>query len=110
MLSDGEDFEKLARENSICPTASEGGDLGYFVRGDMVEEFDKAAFELKQPGDISPIVKTQFGYHLIELVDKDHLMEQYITEKRDDLINRYLEEMKDKAQYKVFEENLSFEE
>jgi peptidyl-prolyl cis-trans isomerase C len=110
MLSDGEDFEKLARENSICPTASEGGDLGYFVRGDMVEEFDKAAFELKQPGDISPIVKTQFGYHLIELVDKDHLMEQYTTEKRDDLINRYLEEMKNKAQYKVFEENLSFEE
>ena len=110
LLADGEDFTKLARENSICPTASEGGDLGYFKRGDMVEEFDKAAFELKQPGDISPIVQTQFGFHIIELVDKDHLIEQFITEKRDDLVNTYLEKMKEEADYKVFEENLNFEE
>ena len=110
LLADGEDFEKLARENSICPTAAEGGDLGYFKRGDMVEEFDKAAFELKEPGDISPIVQTRFGFHLIELIDKDHLMEKFITEKRDDLINRYLEDMKEKADYKVYEENLSFED
>ncbi len=110
MLADGEDFEKLARENSICPTASEGGDLGYFKRGDMVEEFDKAAFALMKPGDMSPIVKTQFGYHLIELVDKDHLMEQFITDKRDDLINRYLEDMKGKAKYEVLDENLKYEE
>jgi peptidyl-prolyl cis-trans isomerase C len=109
LLADGEDFGKLARENSICPTASEGGDLGYFKRGDMVEEFDRAAFALKKPGDISPIVKTQFGYHLIELVDKDHLMEKFISEKRDDLINRYLEDLKGKADYKTFEENLSFD-
>lgn len=110
LLTDGEDFAKLARENSICPTASEGGDLGYFGRGDMVAEFDKAAFELKKPGDISPIVETQFGFHLIELIDKDRLMEQFITEKRDDLVNSYLEEMKEKADYKVFEENLKFED
>lgn len=110
LLAEGEDFEKLARENSICPTAAEGGDLGYFNRGDMVEEFDKAAFELAKPGDISPIVQTRFGFHLITLVDKDQLMERFITEKRDDLVNSYLEEMKEKADYKTFEENLSFEQ
>jgi len=110
LLADGEDFEKLARDNSICPTASEGGDLGYFKRGDMVEEFDEAAFELKEPGDISPIVQTRFGFHLIKLIDKDHLMEKFITDKRDDLINSYLEDMKEKADYKVNEENLSFED
>jgi len=109
-LADGEDFEKLARENSICPTAAEGGDLGYFKRGDMVEEFDKAAFELKKPGDISPIVQTQFGFHIIELVDKDHLMEKFSTEKRDDLVNSYLEDMKKKADYKIYEDNLKFED
>lgn len=110
LIADGEDFAKLARENSICPTASEGGDLGYFKRGDMVEEFDKAAFELKKPGDLSPIVQTQFGFHLIEMVDKDHLMEQFITDKRDDLVNTYLEEMKEKAEFKTYEENLNFED
>ncbi len=109
LLADGEDFAKLARENSICPTASEGGDLGYFKRGDMVEEFDKAAFELKKPGDISPIVQTRFGFHVIQLVDKDQLMEKFNTEKRDDLINSYLEGMKEKADFKIFEENLSIE-
>lgn len=107
LLADGEDFAKLARENSICPTASEGGDLGYFKRGDMVEEFDKAAFELKKPGDISPIVQTRFGFHIIQLVDKDHLLEKYTAEKRDDLINTYLEQMKEKANFKIFDENLT---
>ncbi len=110
LLADGEDFEKLARENSICPTAAEGGDLGYFKRGDMVDEFDKAAFELKKPGDISTIIKTQFGFHIIELVDKDQLMEKFIAEERDNLINKYLEEMKEKAEYEIFEDNLSAEE
>ncbi len=109
LLAEGENFENLARENSICPTASEGGDLGYFKRGDMVEEFDEAAFALKKPGDISPIVETRFGFHIIELVDKDHLMERFITEQRDNLINEYLEQMKEQADYKIYEENLSTE-
>ncbi len=77
LVASGENFEKLARENSICPSASGGGDLGYFKRGDMVPEFDKAAFELVKPGDISPIVETKFGFHIIKLVDKDHLMEKF---------------------------------
>jgi peptidyl-prolyl cis-trans isomerase C len=110
LIGEGESFEKLARENSICPTAPGGGDLGYFGRGEMVPEFDEAAFALKKPGDISPIIQTRFGFHIIKLVDKDHLMEKFIAEKRDELIDSYLEEMKGKAKYKINDKNLSFEE
>lgn len=68
-IKDGGDFEKLAKENSSCPSSEKGGDLGYFGKGRMVPEFDKVAFELKE-GEISEIVETQFGYHIIKLVDK----------------------------------------
>lgn len=62
-------FAKLASEKSDCPSKAKGGDLGEFGHGMMVPEFDKAAFEL-EIGQISDIVKTQFGYHVIMLTDK----------------------------------------
>jgi peptidyl-prolyl cis-trans isomerase C len=64
----GADFAKIAAESSDCPSKKQGGDLGYFSRGDMVPEFEKAAFALK-PGEISTPIKTQFGYHIIKLED-----------------------------------------
>lgn len=65
----GEDFAKLAKENSQGPTASRGGDLGYFQRRQMVKPFADAAFALNK-GEISPVVKTRYGYHIIKLTDK----------------------------------------
>ena len=65
----GEDFSELARQYSQDNVAQQGGDLGYFPRGMMVKPFEDAAFALKE-GQISEIVETQFGLHLIKCVDK----------------------------------------
>ena len=66
-LKEGEDFDKLARKYSTCPSKKNGGSLGEFSRGDMVRAFDEAVFEgpvLKVQGPI----KTRFGWHLIETI------------------------------------------
>ena len=63
----GEDFAKLASEYSDDSTRRHGGDVGFFRRGQMVGAFEAAAFALKEPGDISDIVETNFGLHIIRL-------------------------------------------
>ncbi|HBC86445.1 MAG TPA: hypothetical protein DCZ94_05780 [Lentisphaeria bacterium] len=70
-LKNGEDFAKLASENSSCPSKANGGDLGTFARGNMVAEFEKAAFSLK-PGDLSDVVESKFGYHIIKVSEKNN--------------------------------------
>lgn len=65
-IEKGESFETLAQEYSKCPSGRQGGDLGYFERGQMVPEFDQAAFSLPV-GQISEPVQTQFGWHLIKV-------------------------------------------
>ncbi|MBQ3346713.1 MAG: peptidylprolyl isomerase [Synergistaceae bacterium] len=70
-LKAGKSFDVVAKEYSIDPgSAANGGDLGEFPRGMMVPEFEKAAFELKNPGDVSEPVKTQFGWHIIKLEER----------------------------------------
>jgi peptidyl-prolyl cis-trans isomerase SurA len=65
-LRRGGDFEAIARRDSQDPSAQQGGMLGWFHAGQMVREFEQMAFALR-PGDISPVVKTEFGYHIIKL-------------------------------------------
>jgi len=67
-LNKGEKFGNVARAVSRCPSGKKGGDLGTFTRGKMVKEFENAAFAL-QKGEVSGVVKTQFGCHIIKRLD-----------------------------------------
>jgi parvulin-like peptidyl-prolyl isomerase len=67
-LTKGEKFANIAKELSLCPSGKRGGDLGTFSRGVMVKEFEKAAFAL-QKGQLSPLVKTKYGYHVIKRLE-----------------------------------------
>ncbi|MBN2215877.1 MAG: peptidylprolyl isomerase [Pirellulales bacterium] len=65
----GADFAAMAREHSECPSGKQGGDLGEFGQGQMVPEFDKVVFT-GELGKVHGPVKTQFGYHLLEIVSR----------------------------------------
>ncbi|MAC47040.1 peptidylprolyl isomerase [Oceanospirillum beijerinckii] len=68
-IESGKDFEAVAQEHSLCPSGSQGGDLGSFRPGQMVPEFDKAVFS----GEVNTVmgpVQTQFGYHLLEVTSR----------------------------------------
>jgi peptidyl-prolyl cis-trans isomerase C len=111
-IQKGEELSALAKELSDCPSASKGGDLDYFQRGQMVAPFEEAAFSLK-PGETSGVVETQFGYHLIKVVDKkesgtivydeirgnieSHLRQQKVNEK----YAAYIEELKSNAKVEM---------
>lgn len=100
MLKNGADFERLAYDLSIDPSAKVNrGDLGYFIRGSMVEEFEKAAFVM-EAGEISPPVKSRFGYHIINVVDKKinetrRPFEQMRTELKARLVNKKSTDLQD---------------
>lgn len=69
-LDEGKDFAELAKEKSTDPNKSDGGDLGYFRKGQMVPEFETAAFGMDKGSYSKEPVKTQFGFHVIKLEDK----------------------------------------
>ena len=77
-------FEDAAKENSTCPSGQKGGDLGEFGRGQMVKEFEDAAFAAKI-GEVVGPVKTQFGYHLIKVEDKKEAGESNLEEVKDQI-------------------------
>lgn len=87
----GADFAKLAKDNSDGPSAANGGDLGWFGKGAMVPEFEKAAFALKK-GEVSEPVKTQFGWHVIKVEDKKEGTTKTLEEAKDEIKSRLAEE------------------
>jgi peptidyl-prolyl cis-trans isomerase C len=111
-LKKGGDFSKLAAENSDCPSSKNGGDLGFFTRGQMVKPFEDAAFALKT-GGTSGIVETQFGYHIILLEEKepasnlsfdqvkDEVQQKLKQEKIRDALKAYIESIKNKGKVEI---------
>jgi len=88
----GDDFAALAKEFSEGPSAPKGGDLGYFGPGRMVKPFETAAFKM-EPGEVSDIVKTRFGYHLIKVMDKKPA-KQVTFEEVQDKLQQFLKQQK----------------
>ncbi|MCD6436524.1 MAG: peptidyl-prolyl cis-trans isomerase, partial [Clostridiales bacterium] len=88
-----EDFADIAKELSEDPgSASNGGDLGYFARGVMTPEFESAAFLLEK-GEISDLVKTNYGYHIIKVEDYrtfNNLVEKGISSDEEDMFKNYI--------------------
>jgi peptidyl-prolyl cis-trans isomerase C len=95
----GEDFAELAKQNSQDGSASNGGNLGYFKRGEMIKPFEDAAFGIEK-NQISPVVETQFGYHIIKLLDRvpSHRLTYEEVEKDIEifLLNKYKRQEVDK--------------
>lgn len=91
----GLNFEEAAQKYSKCPSNANGGDLGTFTRGRMVPEFEEAAFKLNI-GEISEPVKTQFGYHLIKVEEKNEAIIKSFDEVKDLIWNNLLQEKQNK--------------
>ena len=110
----GEDFAELAKANSDCPSAKDGGDLGPFSRGQMVPAFESAAYSMKD-GEISDVVETQFGYHIIKKVKhleagktpfdevKDKITQHLTQQKQSQFWETYSKQMKDEAKIEYSE-------
>jgi len=68
-IEGGSDFAEMAKAHSLCPSGKDGGDLGEFTPGQMVPEFDRVVFR-EEVGKIHGPIKTQFGYHLVEITSR----------------------------------------
>ena len=121
-LQKGEDFAELAKKYSIDPQAgANGGELGYHPKGSLVPEFEDAAFKLSKVGQVSGIVKTKFGFHIIRLEGirpasyvsfeevKDFIKQKIAQEKQTELLDKYISDLKKDAKITIKEELLKEE-
>jgi peptidyl-prolyl cis-trans isomerase C len=113
-LKKGTDFAEAARKYSDCPSKEQGGDLSYFERGRMVPEFEKVAFVLKT-GQISDVVETQFGYHIIKVTDhakpstvpfdqaKENISRYLMEQKKQQVITAYFDSLRAASKMQYFD-------
>jgi peptidyl-prolyl cis-trans isomerase C len=93
-LKEGGEFDKIADELSDCPGG--GGDLGWFPRGEMVPEFDAVVFALK-PGEVSPVFRTPFGFHIAKVYDRAEARQATFDEARPQIERQLMAEKHQKA-------------
>lgn len=116
-IDEGAGFEELAASHSDCPSSQRGGDLGSFGRGQMVPEFEEAAFSM-ETNTVSGVVETQFGYHLIkvtghedestrQLAEVAERLADYLTnQKRQEALVAYIDGLKETADIVIHEQDL----
>ncbi|KAB3541003.1 peptidylprolyl isomerase [Alkaliphilus pronyensis] len=104
-INDGLEFKDAAAKYSKCPSKEKGGELGYFTKGKMVPEFEEAVFKM-EVNELSAPVKTQFGYHIIKVLDKkpetlhsfeeikNHLTQQMLSQKQQEVFYNKVEALK----------------
>ena len=115
-LQKGEDFTELAKKYSIDPNVKQsGGEIGFQPKGSLIPEFENAAYKLNKVGQLSGIVKTQFGYHIIRLEGikppsyvpleevKDFIKQKNAQEKQKEVLEKYIEELKKNAKITINE-------
>src|SRR3990167_2079898 len=110
-IKKGEDFTELAKKYSEGPSAKNGGDLDFFTRDSMVPEFSEVAFKLKKVGDVSDLVRTKYGFHIIKLTgirdfksaDKRRLQNQVKSQKQKEIYEGFFSNLKKNAKITINE-------
>lgn len=111
----GKDFAALAKDHSDDPgSKGNGGDLDFFVKGQMVPAFEEAVMKLQKPGDLSGVVETVYGFHVIKLTEKkasrvipfadvkDDLVDFLVMKKKDETLRAYVDTLRKKAKVQIF--------
>ena len=118
-LANGRNFEDLARSRSTDPTSQKGGDIGYFTKGQLDPDFEKACFAMEE-GKISDVVKTKFGFHIIKLTEKkaqalenfedvkERIKRNLLNDKRKKSFVSLIQKLKDRAKIDINENSPYF--
>lgn len=114
LVENPDEFADYAREYSQDASARQGGELGSFTFAMMVEPFSKAAFDLKEIGEISPVIETRFGYHMIQLTGdkrsfehyKDQITDEILRDTQEKRLNQEIKRLRSNASIEIYEDHL----